>query len=100
MPPSGMSKGSQWATLREDEPAFGRGDLPPQLPRGLDPLARDDAQIRQGLFVRRAVGRAARQLGHFGDEGVVLLAPVDDHLVLYAVVHRSSSSASRYRRMM
>lgn len=68
--------------LREDEAAFGLGDGAAEFTRGFDPLADDDFDVRKRFLVSLAVRRAAGQFRNFSDEGLVFLAPINNHLIL------------------
>jgi hypothetical protein len=67
---------------REDKPAPWFGDGSAQFERRLDPLSNENLNTRQRLLVRRSIGRAACELGNLGDESLILLAPMQDNLVL------------------
>jgi hypothetical protein len=66
----------------EDEPSSRFGNRAAEFARCLDPLSNDDLNVRQGLLVRRAIGRAARQFRDLGNERLILLAPMQNDLVL------------------
>ena len=53
-----------------------------ELPRRIDPEVDRLLDALQGGRLRLAVGAATGKLGHLRDERVVLVAPVDDDLVL------------------
>jgi hypothetical protein len=70
---------------QESAPWF--GDRTAELTRCLDPLSNDDLNVRQGFLVRRAIGRAAREFGYLGNERLILLAPMQNDLVLNVDLH-------------
>jgi len=53
-----------------------------ELSRGLDPQPDGSLGVSQSRLVSLSVSHATRQLRHVRNKGVVLLAPVDDDLVL------------------
>ena len=81
----GLGEGGHVA-LRQHQ-AFTPGDRDgiAELPRCIDPEIDRLLDALQGGCLRVAVGAATGKLGNLGDEGVVLIAPVDDDFVL---VHR------------
>jgi hypothetical protein len=74
-------QGRGWG-LGEDEAAFGLGDGSAELDGGFDPLLDDDFDVGEGFAVGFSVRRAAGEFRDLGDESLVLLAPVNDHLIL------------------
>ncbi len=105
---SGWQVGSaRRRSSRERQSPLGLGDGAAEAGGRLDPLAGDLLDVGQGPGLRRAVGTAAGKLGDFGDEGLIVLAPVDDDLddtrlredVVAAAVRSSKPRApSRFRR--
>ena len=75
------------AGLGVEEPAFGFRHRPFKFLGGFDPLLNDHFHICERLLVCLSVGGAAGQLWHFGDVGLVFLAPVDDNLVFPLTLH-------------
>ena len=65
----------------EDEPAFGFGDVAAEFAGGLDPLVDGDFGLGDGFLAGGSVGGAAGEFGDLGDEGLVVVAPVEDDLV-------------------
>jgi len=65
------------------ELAFRLGDGAVEGPGGCYPPGDDGLGVGDGFFVGRAVGHAAGEFGDFDEEGVVLLAPVDDEFVAH-----------------
>ena len=63
------------------QPTLGLRDCPAEFLRSFDPFVDDDLKIGQSLAVRFAICRAARELGSFGNESIVFIAPVDNDLV-------------------
>jgi len=84
-----------WPISREQQPAFGFGDRATHFARCLDPLRDDNFGVRQRLLARWAVGGATRQFRHLRKEGLVLVAPIENDLVL----RHSVPSPSLYRKM-
>ena len=63
------------------EAAPGHGKRAPQLLCGVNPLANNDLYVCQCRWVGLPIGRAARKLRDFGDEGWIFVAPVDYDLM-------------------
>src|SRR5437879_3498299 len=74
--------------LSVHQPAARLRYWPAQVARRLDPLLDHDLGAGQRLLIGRAVGSAARQLRHLGDERLVFVAPIQDDLVAYVSLHR------------
>jgi hypothetical protein len=79
--------------LRGQKPAGRFRNGAAQFPRGFQPLRDDDFGVCEGFLTSGAVGGAASQLGDYGDERLVLAAPVENDLVLC----HSDSGTSLYR---
>src|SRR5439155_20539381 len=85
-PSHGSLVGSLSLSEHEPPPLWLR-DCIAEFLRGFDPELRRFANACQRLLVRRTVRHAARQFRDFRDERLVVLAPVDDDLVL---IHHNS----------
>lgn len=68
--------------LGERQSASWFWDWPPQFLCRFDPLPDDDFNVCQCFLVCGAICSTARQLGHFGNEGLIILAPIDNDPVL------------------
>lgn len=66
----------------EAEPSLRHGDGPAQHARRLDPLADDPLGVGESGLVGGAVRGTAGQLRDFGDEGLVLGAPIEHDLIM------------------
>jgi hypothetical protein len=84
-----------------------RGDQPPaswfrdriaELPRGVNPVTSRLLDARQRGFLRGTVRRGTGKLRQFGDEHLILIAPVDNNLVfghhLRGALARAESKAN------
>src|SRR5207244_3966079 len=80
------------ASSREEEAPPWFRDGPADITGRLDPLACNDLQIRERLFRRRSVGGTPGQLRHLPNEGLVFLAPIDNHFVFELLAHRYGSA--------
>jgi len=66
---------------------------------GFDPLGDDGLVVGDGFFARCAVGNEAGESWDFDEEGVVLLAPVDDEFVAHVSgFYAAAKSRSRVAR--
>ena len=63
------------------------GNRAAEFARTFDPFVDDNFGIHHGFGASLAVGHAAGQFGHFDNEAVVVLAPINDEFV-----------ANRFRR--
>jgi len=63
--------------------AFRLGDGAVEGPGGFNPPGDDGLGVGDGFFVGCAVGHAAGEFGDFDEEGVFLLAAVDDKFVTH-----------------
>src|SRR5687768_3330496 len=79
----------------EQSPAW-FGDCASEFLRRLDPLRCDHLDVRQRLARRSTIRRAAGELRYLGDEGVVVLTPVDDDLVLEFLGCCHSTTSSQF----
>ena len=65
----------------KDKPPFGFRNGPAKVLRGFDPFRDDNVHVLERGLLGRAVGGAAGQFRHFGDERLVRRAPVDNDLM-------------------
>lgn len=64
----------------EQEPSLRLRDRPPQFLSGFGPFLNHDLGIRQRLLPSGTISRTTGQLGNFGDERVIVNAPVKKDL--------------------
>jgi len=65
----------------KNKPAFGSRDGATEIFGGLDPFVDDDFDVGQGFAVGLPVSGATGKFGHFGDECLIFLAPVNDDFI-------------------
>ena len=83
--------------LREDEPAFGFGNRAAQFLRRGNPFLDDGVRVFERGLLGRTIGGATGQFRHFGDERIVLCAPIDDDFVFG---HNFSSESLYFKTML
>lgn len=78
--------------LGEQKSAFRLRDGATDFAGGFNPLLDDGFRVLQSLYASAAVRGAPRQFRDFGDEGLVVSAPVEDDLASFGPCCQSTTS--------
>lgn len=75
--------GEEWGGSGVGELALGFGNGASEGLGRFDPLGDDGLGVGDGFFVGGSVGHAAGEFRDFDEEGLIVLAPVDDEFVAH-----------------